>query len=310
VRHDRTRPFLKIQDGCDARCTYCIIPSVRGAARSAPPERVLAAARRLIDQGYFEIVLAGVHLGTYGEHLEPRSNLTELVERLLALPGLGRLRLSCIEPMAFPMALAELAAAEPRLAPHFHLPLQAGSNPVLKRMARPYRGDEFVAVLRELRERVPRACLASDVIVGFPGETEANFQETLRVVTESHLDYVHVFSYSDRPGVASTRLPEKQSAAVIKDRARRLIECSQLRFFAFLNRQVGSELVALSLESPGSTVSTSALTDNYAPLILDRPFAPNTELSVRVTGRSHEALLGQVQSVIRPAPDRAARARS
>lgn len=309
VVHDRTRPFVKIQDGCDAHCTYCVIPEVRGAARSAPPERVRRAVERLIADGYFEIVLAGVHLGTYGEHLRPRTTLHELVDHLLELPTLGRLRLSCIEPMAFPMALAQLAARDPRLAPHFHLPLQAGSDQVLKRMARPYRGADYVEVLQAIRSLLPRACLATDVIVGFPGETEEDFQATLRVVDESGLDYVHVFSYSDRPGVPSTRLPEKVGSQAIKDRARRLIELSRRRHTSFLDRQVGTCLAALSLEDPGHAATRSALSDNYAKLRLDAAVPPNSELRVEITGRAEDGLYGRVKEVLRPAPPRADRAR-
>lgn len=306
VVHDRTRPFVKIQDGCDAHCTYCVIPEVRGAARSAPPDRVRRAVERLIADGYFEVVLTGVHLGTYGEHLRPPSSLTALVQDLLELPGLGRLRLSCIEPMAFQLELAERASSDPRLAPHFHLPLQSGSDAVLKRMARPYRGDDFVAVLQAIRGRLPRACLATDVIVGFPGESEEDFEATLRVVRASELDYVHVFSYSDRPGVPSTRLAGKVGSQTIKDRARRLIELSNERHRAFLDRQLGTKVAALSLETPGSGETRAALSDNYAKVTLESPVPPNTELRVEITGRAADTLTGRVRAVLRPAPTRAA----
>ncbi len=299
---DRTRPFVKIQDGCDAYCTYCVIPAVRGAARSAPPERVKLAVERLVAHGYFEVVITGVHLGTYGEHLRPRSSLLELTKSLLEIEGLGRLRLSCVEPMAFPLELAELASKEPRLAPHFHLPLQSGSDAVLRRMARPYRGEDYAAVLREIRRLVPRACLATDVIVGFPGETEEDFEDTLRVVRESDLDAVHVFSYSDRPGVPSTRLSGHLGSQVIKDRARRLAELSNERLGSFLDRQVGACVAALSLQTLDAAATTTALSDHYAKIQLDTRVPPNLELRVRVTGRTADALTGKVERIIR-APD-------
>lgn len=283
---DRSRPFVKIQDGCDAKCTYCIIPSVRGPARSAPAERVLSLVRALVDKGHHEVVLTGVHLGTYagGDGF----GLPELVRAALDVPGLGWLRLSCIEPMAFPEGLIDLAASHPKLAPHFHLPLQAGSDRVLKRMVRPYRSTAYVELLQTLRRRVPGACLGADVIVGFPGETDGDFEATLQTVEAASLDYVHVFSYSDREGTPSTRLGPKVDPRTIKARSQTLNAWSRRAWDRFLARQIGRVLDAVALEPADHAPElTRAVADNYAPLLVAGPPAdPNRPLRCRGRGRA------------------------
>lgn len=296
---ERTRPFVKIQDGCDATCTYCIIPAVRGPARSATPTRILDAVETLVREGHQEIVLAGVHLGTYGLGLpaHERETLTGLVERILLVPGLVRLRLSCIEPMAFPMALVDRAAADVRLQPHFHLPLQAGSDRILKRMVRPYRGADYLEVMRAIREKLPNACLGTDVIVGFPGETEAEFQESCRLVEAADLDYVHVFSYSDREGTPSTRLDAKVDPRIVKERSTELHRVSRALFQKFLARQLGRRLEVLTLEPDAEEPEwTSTLSANYAPVRIKGRHAPNRLLEVDIVAQEGSTLIG------RPAP--------
>ncbi|MCC7386373.1 MAG: tRNA (N(6)-L-threonylcarbamoyladenosine(37)-C(2))-methylthiotransferase MtaB [Deltaproteobacteria bacterium] len=293
--HDRTRPFVKIQDGCDAACTYCVIPAVRGPARSAPIDRVVASVERLVAQGYFEVVIAGVHLGTYGRR-EPGRDLTALVQRLLGVPGLGRLRLSAIEPMAFPATLIDLAAADARLAPHFHLPLQSGCDRVLKRMSRPYRTEDFDRLTREIRAALPDACLGTDVITGFPGESEQDFEETLAFVSASALDYVHVFSYSDRPGVPSTRLRDKVSPGAIKSRTTRLIERSRRLWTAFLDRQVGCTLEAVTLEQdPAEGAPLQALSASYCPIRCEASgVTPGINARFRILRRDGAVVWGEL----------------
>ena len=287
---DRTRPFIKIQDGCDAACTYCVIPEVRGAARSAAPDDVLETAKALVDQGYFELVLTGVHLGTY------RFGLAELVQRILDLRGLGRLRLSCIEPMAFPLGLADLAAAEPRLAPHFHLPLQSGCDRILKRMVRPYRAQDFRALIADIRKRVANACIGTDVIVGFPGEEEEEFQETVAFVETVGVDYVHVFSYSDREGTPSTRLEGKVDPRHIKLRSRTLHQVAERLWHRFLEAQVGKILPAVTLEPDRHDPSqVTALTENYCQVrVPSTGLAPNESRLVEVLHRRGDGLVGAI----------------
>jgi threonylcarbamoyladenosine tRNA methylthiotransferase MtaB len=297
---DRTRPFVKIQDGCDACCTYCIIPAVRGRARSATPQDVLRAVESLVAQGYVEIVLAGVHLGTYGQAMEPPVGLEALVQQVLQVEGLVRLRLSCIEPMAFPVALAELAAADPRLAPHFHLPLQSGSDRVLKRMVRPYRAQEFAALVSRIRAHVPGACIGTDVIVGFPGEDDEAFAETCAFVEEaSGLDYVHVFSYSDRDGVPATRLGPKVDPRIIKARSGALHEVSARLWTRYLDAQVGQVRPGVSLEREGGVPGrVEVLTDNYVPVEVDaQGLLPNRDVRVRITARDGHRARGELQSL-------------
>jgi threonylcarbamoyladenosine tRNA methylthiotransferase MtaB len=280
---DRSRPFVKIQDGCDAHCTYCIIPSVRGAARSADPQRVVDTVRDLVREGHHEVVVTGVHLGTYGAHLDPPTSFSELTFRLLELPGLGRLRLSCIEPMAFPLDIVDRAATDDRLAPHFHLPLQSGSDAVLKRMVRPYRAADFVDVARTIRQRLPHACLGTDVIVGFPGETDTDFDHTIDTVSRAELDYVHVFSYSDRDGTPSTRLGPKLDSGTIKHRSSVLNQWSRRAWQRFLHRRVGTTVDAVSLDVKQGSLQTLAA--DYTPVDVAPPIPaipPNRPVRVRV----------------------------
>ncbi|NJK88144.1 MAG: radical SAM protein [Myxococcales bacterium] len=246
----------------------------------------------MIAAGHHEIVLTGVHLGTY----DGGGGLVGLVERILLEPGLGRLRLSCIEPMKFPVALIELAASNPLIAPHFHLPLQSGSDRVLKRMVRPYRSRDFIELCRELRRGVPDPCLGTDVIVGFPGETDEDFEATVRTIEDCKLDYIHVFSYSDRDGTPSTRLGPKVDSTTIKKRSDELSRLSTRAWDTFLARQVGKTLSAVTLETvEGSVDLCRAVAANYAPLQFrfDGFTTPNRPVSVRVAGRRGRFLWGE-----------------
>jgi threonylcarbamoyladenosine tRNA methylthiotransferase MtaB len=291
---DRTRPFVKIQDGCDAACTYCVIPEVRGKARSALPSRVVEVVESLVMQGYFEIVLTGVHLGTYGLGLPDEETLEGLVRRVLAIAGLGRLRMSCIEPMAFPIALAQIAAEDRKLAPHFHLPLQSGADRVLKRMARPYRAKDYAAILAEVKGILPEACLGTDVIVGFPGETDDEFDETCRFVESCGLDYVHVFSYSDRSGVPSTRLPNKIDPRIIKERSTVLHEIGRSLWTRYLERQIGRTLDAVTIgRDLRRPRIIEALSETYCPIDCEDPqLEPNRNVRFKIVERAGDRLLG------------------
>ena len=309
---DRTRPFVKIQDGCDAHCSYCIIPAVRGPARGADPVRVRAAVETLVARGYFEVVLTGIHLGTYAyeDAAGRQTDLSGLVEDLLEVPGLGRLRLSCIEPMAFPMALPRLARGDRRLAPHFHLPLQSGSDRILKRMVRPYRARDFGALLDGIRAELPEACLGTDVIVGFPGETDEDFEETFRFVERSGLHYVHVFSYSHRSGVApegapqrsarrrgtpATRLDGAVDPRVVKARATRLNTLGKSLFARYLDHQFGRTLPALVLEpDPRRAGYARALTGNFCNVDIETPLPAGTPVDVSIVGREGQRLVGRL----------------
>ncbi len=299
---DRTRPFVKIQDGCDATCTYCVIPAVRGRARSASPEDVQAAVQNLVEQGYVEIVLAGVHLGTYDSGPQGARGLDDLVKKLLQVPGLIRLRMSCIEPMAFPTGLLDVARGDPRLAPHFHLPLQSGHDHVLKRMVRPYRAKHYARLIADIKAKVPDACIGSDVIVGFPGETDEEFLESCRFIEEdSGIDYLHVFSYSDREGVPSTRLGPKVGPRIIKERSGALHKVAERIWARYLDAQIGTTRPAVSLKrNPRNSGLIEVLTDNYCPVLINEPdLQRNQDLLVTIQGREGNRCVGVLQT--RPA---------
>ena len=201
-----TRAFVKIQDGCDARCAYCIVPQARGGNRSLPAADVLAQVGALVAAGYPEVVLTGVHLGTWGRDLAPRDTLAGLLARVVALPGLGRLRLSSIEPTEFTPELLELLASSPAICPHLHIPLQSGAASVLRAMGRPYGPAQFAALVGRLAATLPDPAIGADVIAGFPGESEEEFEETAVLIRSLPLTYLHVFPYSPRPGTPAAAM--------------------------------------------------------------------------------------------------------
>src|SRR5438067_292811 len=195
----RTRAIVKVQDGCNANCSFCIIPSVRGRSRSIDPEAALDEVRNLVARGYKEVIFSGIHLGTYGRDLHSKTSFYELVCRALEVPGLERLRPSSIEPLEVVPELIALAATHPRMAHHFHIPLQSGSAPILRAMYRPYSPGYYADLASRIRTRIPDAAIGADVMVGFPGETDEDFAATQHLIEDSPLTYLHVFPYSSRP---------------------------------------------------------------------------------------------------------------
>ena len=267
---DRTRAFLKIQEGCDLRCSYCIIPSVRGGARSLPADDVLGRLRDLTSSGYREVVFTGVNTGDWGRDLAPRIALHGLLHRALAQEGLGRVRLNSLEPRTVtPEVMRLMADSGGRLAPHLQIPLQSGSDAVLARMRRNYRTADYRRVLVALRRAVPDAGIGADVIVGFPGETDAEFEETCRFIEASELNYLHVFPYSPRPGTPAAALPDQVPPAVIKERGARLRTVGRDLAWRFRRRFVGRDLEALVLRETRADGRLRALTGNFIDLWLD-----------------------------------------
>jgi threonylcarbamoyladenosine tRNA methylthiotransferase MtaB len=267
---DRTRAFLKIQDGCDLRCSYCIIPSVRGGARSLPPGDVLGRLRDLSASGYREIVFTGVNTGDWGHDLAPRRALHDLLRRALAQEGLGRLRLNSLEPRTVtPEVIRLMAESGGRLAPHLQVPLQSGSDTVLARMRRNYRTSDYRRVLEALRRANPDAGLGADVIVGFPGESDAEFAETCRFIEGSELNYLHVFPYSPRPGTPAAAQPDQVAPAAIKERGARLRAIGRGLAHRFRRSFVGRELEALVLREERADGRLRALSGNFIDLWLD-----------------------------------------
>ncbi|WP_242342400.1 MiaB/RimO family radical SAM methylthiotransferase [Anaeromyxobacter terrae] len=241
VRARHTRPFLKIQDGCDARCSYCIVPLARGDSRSLPFDEAL---RRLALLGARnpEVVLTGVHLGAYGRELAPRRSLAELVRAAVRRGLAARLRLSSIEPLEVPQELLADPEVSPSLCAHLHLPLQSGSDRVLAAMRRPYRADGYRRAVTEAAARLPGACLGADVLTGFPGETDVDHRATVALVEALPLAYLHVFPFSPRPGTVAAALPGAVPAAVARARAQELIRLSDRRWRAFLAGLRGREV--------------------------------------------------------------------
>lgn len=273
---DRTRPNLKIQDGCSFHCSFCIIPAVRGRSRSAPPDWVIEQVRRLSAR-YREIVLSGVNLGRWGRDLPARPRLADLLRRLLAETEVERLRLSSIEPMDLSDELLGLMACSPRIARHIHAPLQSGSDSVLRRMRRWYRARHYADRILKARAWLPDAAIGADVMVGFPGETEREFEETVRLVESLPLTYLHVFTYSPRPGTPAAAMPDQTPPAVRKQRNRLLRELAARKNLEFRRRMLGRTLSVLTLAEP-----LRALSDNYLKVELAEPRQPNRIVEVRI----------------------------
>jgi threonylcarbamoyladenosine tRNA methylthiotransferase MtaB len=265
---DRARAFLKVQEGCRLACSYCIIPTVRGPSRSVPPDEIERAALELFDAGYREIVLTGVNVGDYGRDLARRTSLASLLGRLLAVAGPNRVRLNSLEPLTVTDEIVELMASDPRLAPHLQVPLQSGSPAILRAMRRNYRVEDYLERLRRLRDAVPRVGLGADVIVGFPGETDARFRETYELIEASPLNYLHVFAWSPRPGTPAAGLPDRVRGDEVRRRSAALRLLADERSHRFRAGFVGRRLDAVVL-APREDGRVRALTGNYIEVALD-----------------------------------------
>jgi len=282
----RSRAFVKIQDGCQHRCAFCIVPRARGRSRSQDPKVILEQIDALIAAGYRDITLTGVDIGHYGADLLPRTTLAELVAAVAGARDLGWLRLSSLLPAYLTPELFEVVTGTPTVAPHLHLPLQSGSDRVLRLMRRPYNVRLFSSLVERLIAAVPDAGLGTDLIAGHPGETEADFAATLDLVRALPLSYLHVFAYSDRRGTEAAGLAERVPPAVIRERSRRLRQLGSQKSLEFRRRLVGTarDVVVLG-ERERATGQAVGLTSNYvevsfdAPANLARRFAP-----VRITG--------------------------
>jgi len=282
---NHTRPTLKIQDGCNARCSFCVIPFVRGKSRSLPPEKVVQEVQRLAASGYREIVLSGINLGAYGRDLSPRVSFLDLLRRILDETPVERLRVSSIEPLDVSLSLIDLIASSDRLAPHFHMPLQSASDRVLAAMHRWYRAEHYARHVELIHERLPHAAIGADVITGFPCETEADHAATLRFIEERPFTYLHVFSYSQRPGTKAAALPNQVHGSVIKRRARELRALAEKKSAEFRASQISRTLRVLTLRrDPEDDPSlTPALSENYLTVQLPLTLPPNQLLTAYVT---------------------------
>ncbi|MGH9347757.1 MAG: tRNA (N(6)-L-threonylcarbamoyladenosine(37)-C(2))-methylthiotransferase MtaB [Vicinamibacterales bacterium] len=275
----RTALTLRVQTGCDERCSYCIIPKTRGAGRSRPLAGVLADLRRAVRAGYKEIVITGVHLGSYGRDLHDGTTLETLVRALAEWPDEVLFRVSSLEPMDCSDAIVDLVAESPRLAPHLHLPLQHGCDGILAEMGRPYTSAFYRRLVERIRARVPEAAIGSDVIVGFPGEEAEHAQELVSLLEALPLTHLHVFPYSDRPGTEASAMPRKVGGADIRARAAAVRAAGQELTRRFHASQVGAVRRALTVDD-GSHV----VTDNYLKLRIAPGRARNEWVQVRIGG--------------------------
>ena len=283
----RTRPFVKIQDGCDAKCTYCIIPHVRGPSRSVPPQIVLRQLHQLVDNGFKEVVLTGIHMGSYGMRLKPRYSLDRLLKEIVGIPGLERVRLSSIEPMQLSRRIIALAAECEKIAPHFHICLQSGSDRILKKMFRPYKTSRFASIVQEIRRCLPDAAIGTDVIAGFPGESEEDHRQTVEFINRMPFTYLHVFPYSDRSGTAASEMTEKVDSRNIKRRGEELRQISEEKNRAFRRRFQGQSLSVLTLNEKKEGMRT-ALSGNYLKAKLDPSMPANQLVQAKVVAEDPE----------------------
>ncbi len=264
--NERTRPNLKVQDGCDNRCSFCVIPSVRGHSRSLPLLQVLDEVNTLVAAGYREVVISGINLGRWGRDLTPEPpKFEDLIRAILERTGLEKLRISSVEPMDWSDELIRLIAESPRIAKHAHLPMQSGSDRVLRGMHRKYRPWHYREKIKKIRTAMPTAAIGADVMVGFPGETDQDFEATRRMVEESPFTYLHVFTYSPRPETPAAAMPNQVPTNVARARNQVLRELAAEKKLAFMKSFVGKTIEAITLNVFNGT-HTECLTDNYLPL--------------------------------------------
>lgn len=271
----RTALTLRVQTGCDEQCSYCIIPRTRGAGRSRPFADVVGDVRRAVEAGYREIAITGVHLGSYGRDLGAGATLTQLLRVLAEWPDDVLFRISSLEPMDCTAEILDIASWSPRIAPHFHLPLQHGSDEMLAPMRRPYTTAFYRDLVSRVRTSMAHASIGTDLIVGFPGERDEHFDAMVRFVESLPLSYLHVFPYSDRPGTAASRLSDKVDGNTIRDRGRVLRQVGAAKATGFRASQAGRAMKALTVDD-----GWGAVTGNYLKVRLDAPRPRNTWVTV------------------------------
>jgi threonylcarbamoyladenosine tRNA methylthiotransferase MtaB len=272
---ERTRPNLKIQDGCHNRCSFCIIPFVRGKSRYAPADQIVEQVRSL-SLKYKEVVLSGINLGRWGRESGSEMRLPDLLRRLLAGTSIERLRLSSVEPMDFSDDLLGLMSETERISKHVHAPLQSGSDKILRAMHRKYRPRHYADRVMKARRLMPDAAIGADVMVGFPGETDELFEESRQFIEAMPFTYLHVFTYSERPGTPAAEMPGAVPMRLRKERNRVLRDLAEAKNALFRQSLLGREFSAVTLDPPGL-----ALTDNYVKAKLDLPYTPNRLIRLR-----------------------------
>ncbi len=264
VHGNRTRPFLKIQDGCNAFCTYCIVPHTRGRSRSMSPDLVLERLWALNEKGYKEIVLTGIHIGHWGADLTPEYSFTELLKRIEKEKPVQRIRLSSIEPFEISDELIELFASSELFCNHFHIPLQSGDDTILKRMHRPYTGDFFKKRVEKIYNAIPGVSIGADTLIGFPGETDSEFQNTYNLIKDLPLTYLHVFPFSPRKGTPAAAFPDQISEIIKKERTEKMRLLGESKHSGFVNSLLGKTAeVLIENERDRKTGNLKGLSSNY-----------------------------------------------
>jgi threonylcarbamoyladenosine tRNA methylthiotransferase MtaB len=327
--NERTRPNLKVQDGCDNRCSFCVIPYVRGQSRSLKLDQVLREVNSLVASGYRELVISGINLGRWGRDLDSGiesqaiaiedlsrrpttadQRLVYLVRTILEHTSLEKLRISSVEPMDWTDELIDLVATSPRIAKHAHVPMQSGSDAVLRRMHRKYRPWHYREKIETIRAAMPTAAIGADVMVGFPGETDAEFEETRRLIENLPLTYLHVFTYSARPGTPAADMQHQVTVQVARERNRVLRELAEEKKLEFMRTFVGKSVEAITLADSGKGTSsasgrdarqdqfTEALTDNYLKLQVQGKYAPNLWIRTRVSRVENSSLVATTETAI------------
>jgi threonylcarbamoyladenosine tRNA methylthiotransferase MtaB len=294
---DSTRALLKIQDGCNVMCSFCLIPFARGHERSRLQDDVIREAEALVARGYREIVLTGVNVGQYRQN---EFDLVGLIAQLEEIVGIERIRISSIEPTTITNTLLDRMASSSKLCPYLHVPLQSGDDAILSSMNRPYNTKEFVHLIHRAVAAIPHLGLGTDLMVGFPGETEEAFAHTLRIARELPFSYFHVFTYSQRPGTAATRLPDHVSITVARQRAKRLADLSRLKRLAFAERYIGSTQSVL-FESGVMDGFRLGVTANFLKVAVPSTIDLTNDLKeVRITGASDRWAVGQLTTERHP----------
>ena len=298
--HRHTRAFLKIQDGCDAHCSYCIVPHARGRSRSLSPERIIEHCARLKEKGFKEVVLTGIHIGAYGQDFSPIFSLDKLLERLERSETPPRIRLSSIEPLDFSPTFVSFLTQSAKVCPHLHLPIQSGDDDILRKMNRNYTSSFLSSLINELHRRIPQISLGADVIVGFPGETEKQSQRTRELMETLPLSYLHVFPFSRRKGTPASRLPHQVRESVITERAealRTLGKKKRQNFYGGFLRQTLDVLVQDQQDK--RTGLWKGLSRNYIPVLLtqdgnlrEEPLSINQEWRVHIIDATDTNVIG------------------
>ena len=291
----RTRALLKVQDGCSAFCTFCIIPYVRGRMQSRPLDEIVAETHEFANEGFAEVVLTGIHLGSYGKDIKKRASLTDIVRSIHGIDGIRRIRIGSLEPMDFSPAIVDELSEFPKLMPHFHLPIQAGSDSTLKRMHRRYTTEEYASLVSRIRTCFSHAAITTDVMVGFPGETDEDFADSLSFCETMKFTQMHVFRYSPRDGTPAAKYPNQIPGSVANSRSQAMIKMGNETAKAFRHEMIGKEMNVLVERSTDDNGLLCGYTENYIRTAVEvEPRFIGRIVPVRLTGIDGEIMTSEL----------------